>query len=340
MIITETWDFNTEQKYEFSSDIVIDSGKAKLKLNGSYPTNNPKIKPIKILTIKEFVKFLATVIASGSDTVAFTLEINKIEKYWDGGSWVNSSGFVQSNSAADINTNLGALDLAGNKHIRWIAYLHSNDGTTTPELDLVSLEVSLSSIVTAEDVFDFMGTQEDQRVKQLIAITNSISREQTYVEKITGRILYETDFSDILFQNNINCKILENKLILRGIYSDTLQIDTLIEGNETLIPIADFDDGNDYDFDKTLALITKLSSFWTRASFAIKISGKHGYGNWDGFNFTVEEDLSQAIIELVAAKSGMWRISVQGEDGDYETIVTTPKKSTYNLIKMHKRSEV
>lgn len=61
--------------------------------------------------------------------------------------------------------------------------------------------------------------------------------------------------------------------------------------------------------------------------FAIKISGMLGIGRG-----VVLGDLKQAVIEMVAAKSGLWKFNVMTENGKIEQIRTKPSDKTLDTI--------
>lgn len=102
-----------------------------------FPTDNPTIKPTTILNANGLEAFSATTNASGSDDVRFALLVDTVEKYWDGAAWSNSSGYAQSNTAAEINTNASELTIASS--LQPLVYPHSDDGSTTPYIDDMTL---------------------------------------------------------------------------------------------------------------------------------------------------------------------------------------------------------
>lgn len=72
---------------------------------------------------------------TGSDEVKYTLVFDGQDKYWTGAAWANSDGtYAQANTAADITTNASSLDIASGGIIKVKAFLHSDDGSTTPTL--------------------------------------------------------------------------------------------------------------------------------------------------------------------------------------------------------------
>lgn len=70
---------------------------------------------------------------SGSDLVKYVFNKDGVDYYWNSTAWVVSSGYAQSNTFAEINTNIAAWNLiAGTLAMKLKIYLHSNDGSTTP----------------------------------------------------------------------------------------------------------------------------------------------------------------------------------------------------------------
>jgi len=192
------------------------------------------------------------------------------------------------------------------------------------------------AIATSTEVFDFMGTVTDERTKQATQLTALIAREQAEAENLIGRKLDSEDFTSVLFQNNTNCALVDRKLYLRSIYTDIYTITSIKEEGTALTVASAYNDGNDYYFDSKLGIITRLGQNWSQDEFAVEITGKLGYGSYVSPTFTPNQDVKQAVIEIVAAKSGLWRINVQTEDGDIETIVTTPKSSSMKMLMKHK----
>ena len=109
----------------------------------TYPIDNPTIKPVSTLLVEGINEFTATVTELGSDTVTFTIEVDGVEYYWTGAAWSTGGSFNNSNSYSDINTNITDLDLTGGKEIKFVSYIHSGDGSTTPELSEVSITYDL-----------------------------------------------------------------------------------------------------------------------------------------------------------------------------------------------------
>lgn len=101
----------------------------------TYPKDNPTIKPLDTLDAEELESYTATVTVTGSDLIKQTIEVDGVEKYWDGATWSNSTSYIQTNTVADMLANIASLDISNGAEIRPVWYLHSEDGMTTPSID-------------------------------------------------------------------------------------------------------------------------------------------------------------------------------------------------------------
>lgn len=129
-------------KVVFQSSMTVRSGVDTMVVgysDASYNTSNPTIYPTTAINSNSLTAFSATTTVAGSDAVRFTVQRGGTEMYWTGATWAASSGYAQSNTAAEINTNCATLTLTGGYAIRIIVYLHSDSGATTPSIDTMSL---------------------------------------------------------------------------------------------------------------------------------------------------------------------------------------------------------
>ena len=99
-----------------------------------YDLTNPTIKTLASLDMDALISFVSTFSNAGSDAVKFVLEVDGVNKYWSSTAWVTSTGYAQSNTAAEINTNCDDLDIDLGATIRIVTYLHSATGVTTPTI--------------------------------------------------------------------------------------------------------------------------------------------------------------------------------------------------------------
>lgn len=103
--------------------------------NTTYYQDNPTIIANAALNSDSLDGFAEVKSASGSDEVKYTLAVGGVDKWWDGAAWANSAGtYAEANTAAEIEANKAALDLSAGVTLKAKAFLHSNDGSTTPTL--------------------------------------------------------------------------------------------------------------------------------------------------------------------------------------------------------------
>jgi len=116
---------------------------------GTYYTDNPVIQPIYgAFYDDDLYSFAEVSTVTGSDAIKYQVSNNGYEwYYYDSSNWVTATGGYtggQVNTAAEINTNLATfmstVDTTGEFYYR--AYLHSDDGTTTPQLDRVDITLA------------------------------------------------------------------------------------------------------------------------------------------------------------------------------------------------------
>lgn len=119
--------------FEMDIDFDIDSLSETL-----FSTDNPIIKPYMAIYMNELESGEEIVNKSGLDDIKYNVEISGI---WY---WINESGLVvpvtvddysQSNTVIEWNNALNQWDPPQAVYVRFRAFLHSEDGYTTPELD-------------------------------------------------------------------------------------------------------------------------------------------------------------------------------------------------------------
>lgn len=102
-----------------------------------FPTDNPTISYGTGIRMDSLTSMEQTAIIVGSDEIRHALEIDGTLKWHDGTSWAAAdAGFAQTNSVAEITAAASTLPIAiGGSFVRPLSFLHSFDGTTTPELE-------------------------------------------------------------------------------------------------------------------------------------------------------------------------------------------------------------
>lgn len=103
-----------------------------------YSTSNPTIQPSAIISMEALEGFTETATKTGSDEVKYVLYKNNAPYYYNSG-WVTSNEtYSQANTAAEIETNKTTFTTTG-VNFTWKAFLHSDNGQTTPDLDNVAV---------------------------------------------------------------------------------------------------------------------------------------------------------------------------------------------------------
>lgn len=130
------------------------SGNGVQQLPGSptaFPIDNPTIRPVRSQIINELINFIASIIEIGNDSVKFIIDINGVNYYYNtiDFEWQVSDGFLKSNTPAEILANIASLnsDIIQNTLVgyNWLAYMHSDNGSTTPKLQNVNSEYNAFS---------------------------------------------------------------------------------------------------------------------------------------------------------------------------------------------------
>jgi len=211
--------------------------------NTGYSTTDPTIEVVSGIQSDELLTFSAISTASGSDSIQYDLCISGQCMYWNGTAWVNSDGtLAQSNIASDISNNLAALDIGTGKTVKVRAFLHSNDGLTTPSIASVSMTYGFSvPLITSPVeciVFGFIRTiLADPHAS---AIELRVTNEATFYYNSTSVVIpnVQSKFADS--SGNIDLSVIETttpgtKYKFEIVYTDINdQQQTVLLGNATV----------------------------------------------------------------------------------------------------------
>lgn len=114
-----------------------------------YDMTNPQVTINAAFTHDAVEDFVEVSAKSGSDEIKYILEIDSVKNYHNGSAWVVSDGtYAQSNTETEIVANLSTITSV-RVTSRFFAFLHSDDGSTTPEID--SLTVTYNFAGTTRD---------------------------------------------------------------------------------------------------------------------------------------------------------------------------------------------
>lgn len=109
-----------------------------------YPTDNPTIEGASSWKCEALDGFIETKTVTGSDMVKYILKKGTSWYYWNTTAWVVSNGtYAQANTAADIETNKASFTLV-DATCKFKAFLHSEDGLTTPQLSELEVDYNFS----------------------------------------------------------------------------------------------------------------------------------------------------------------------------------------------------
>jgi hypothetical protein len=105
-----------------------------------YSISNPTIEGTASWMNEGLDGFTETKIVSGSDEIKYILKKGTVWYWWNGTAWAVSAGtYAQSNTAEDIETNKATFCTAIATS-KFKAFLHSDDGSTTPQLDKLVIQ--------------------------------------------------------------------------------------------------------------------------------------------------------------------------------------------------------
>ena len=143
MPVTTTLTYDTPSSFTYDdTKIQVQDDVAQLAGVGPYATSNPNILSDTELDLSAISGFVETSVVGGSDAITYTLSIGGVDYYWTGSTWATSDlSYAKTNTAAVVAANLAALSsLVGSGAKVFIrAFLHSNDGSTTPMLESLAV---------------------------------------------------------------------------------------------------------------------------------------------------------------------------------------------------------
>lgn len=152
-----------------------------------YPTSNLSTTTNPILSTQGYTSLAIVSTENVNDYLKHTIEIDGQEKYWDSVSWVNSTGYTQSNTTTELIANISSLDLSVGVEAYIKTYHHSNNGTGRPAL----------TSITA--VYDFYaGTIDDPDETVVYGFCKdkngtALSGVQIYAELTNSNAIYDED---------------------------------------------------------------------------------------------------------------------------------------------------
>lgn len=143
--------------------------------NTIFNITNPTIIPTTSISQDALNSFVAILTVAGLDDVRFTLQLDGQQKYWSGVAWVDADGtYAQTNDLATIQANLATFTDRGS--ILPVVYLHSDDGSTTPNIDDLTIDFDFyGGIAVAENVCTVWGYLYDELNAPVVGVTVSVT---------------------------------------------------------------------------------------------------------------------------------------------------------------------
>jgi hypothetical protein len=162
-----------------------------------YPCDNPTVQNNTGQSYAVLSSFVETLGAGNAGSVRYQISKDGTNwYYWNGSNWVAASGYSQTSTAADVNTNCGRFDDdVGSGDFYFKAFLHSDAGTQQVELDQVDLGYTplVISVSLSNSTFTF-GTNPLNT--WMTPQTSVITNDGTIAENFVGRISQFTDGSN------------------------------------------------------------------------------------------------------------------------------------------------
>lgn len=189
------------------------------------------------------------------------------------------------------------------------------------------------AILTASTVFEFCGTSSTHQTAKTTLVTNEIARQIALLEEGLGRKVQPTQFTDLILQDGLNCKIYGDKLFLTGIYRDTYSISSISEAGTSLTAVSGYADSGDYYLDTTNGILIRKDRDWSTDSFALKISGYTGIGKG-----SVLEDINEYLVQSTAIATGLWYSLVKVEGVDTAVRVRNLPKKTEEIFHTYRQT--
>jgi hypothetical protein len=158
-----------------------------------YPEDNPTVQNNTWQTYDSLSSFSETLGAGNVGSVKYQISNDGTNwYYWNGSNWVAASGYSQTNTALEVNTNCGQFDDdVGRGDFYFKAFLHSDGAAQQVELDQVDLGYTSKTSVSVSDSTFTFGTNPLNT--WMTPQTSVITNDGNVAENLVGRISQFTD---------------------------------------------------------------------------------------------------------------------------------------------------
>lgn len=144
----------------------------------------------KIWTEENFT-FVVSETKTGNDEIKYVMSVDGTKMWYTGGAWVASNGtYAQANTATEVAANISTLITAGRSVFGFDALLYSDDGSSTPSLNYVTITYDAA-------------LPNPSRLPRLVDINGFIYNSKLPVEGVQVQIRpYKNGFNN--FNDNID----------------------------------------------------------------------------------------------------------------------------------------
>lgn len=154
---------------------------------GQQYSTDGDISPVQCIEAKSMSAYSHSVSEPASTGVRVIINVDGVDQYWNGASWVASDGtFAQANTESDVNTNISSLSLGSNSTIciKWV--LNTSDQQATPTITSASITYEFGAVETSTSVCQVYGYLKDITDAPVVGATVSFdlntSSESQYQE--------------------------------------------------------------------------------------------------------------------------------------------------------------
>lgn len=186
-------------------------------------------------------------------------------------------------------------------------------------------------VCTSADVFQFVGSPQDVQTTQATAVTALITNAVSEVEQIIGRRIESYAVTNLLIMDDVNCTVIGQNIYLGGPYHDIYAISSLVLNGTALTAVSSNNTTGDYYLDARHGIIVRNGQNWGDFGTNLVLTGSAGLNGG-----VVPPAIKQAVIEIVAVKTGLWKYNVMTEGGRIESIRTTMNKDTMDLLEHYR----
>lgn len=151
--LNDLWAFNgnwAEKRSGFEFDDTLIEVSNGARLAAPISTADPSIVHGTGIQADDLVDFEETSTLTAPDSIRWAIEVSGQLKYHNGTNWIDADGtFGQTNTAEEIASNASTLLSGTGAPIRVVAFLHSDNGATTPELEQILVTYDFFKTVPA-----------------------------------------------------------------------------------------------------------------------------------------------------------------------------------------------